>query len=119
MIVEREQASGCCLKDQMIVLFNLGRIDAPPARHAEMKNERVAAISFDHAIFCSASKARDACARQPLTQVRRNWPSEIRPAGLNAYENFTFQYGGEPANSCFDFGQFRHGFALAGALPLG
>ncbi len=119
MIVEREQASGCCLKDQMIVLFNLGRIDAPPARHAEMKNERIASICLDHAIFCSPPKARDARASQPLAHVRWNWPPEICSAGLDANEKLTLQHRGESANSCFNFGQFRHGFALAGALPLG
>ena len=57
------------LEDQMIVRQQLGRIDAPAARHAEMEDHRVAAIGLDQPVFGAPAKPRHRRAGQPLAEI--------------------------------------------------
>ena len=81
-IVERHPPPLVGLDDEMVVLADLGRIDAPVARHAEMEDQRVAAIGIDQPVFGPAPKAGDPRAGQPLAEIRREAPAAGRAAAL-------------------------------------
>ena len=53
-------------------------IDPPASRHAEMEDHRVAAVGLDQPIFGAPAEPGDARAGQPLAQVRRERPAQIR-----------------------------------------
>ncbi len=84
------------------------RIDSPAPRHAEMKDQRVAAIGFDQPIFGAAAKAGNDGTRQPLTQVGRNRPPKIGAARLDTSQAFAEQDRLKTANGRLDFGKFGH-----------
>jgi hypothetical protein len=92
----------------MIVRADFRRVDPPPARHAKVKDQRVAAIGFDESIFGPASKAGDGRARQPLTQIHRDREAQVGAARFDAREDRPFQHAAQASDSGFDFGQFRH-----------
>ena len=73
-VVEREPPALVGLDQQMIVLADLGRVDPPAARHAEMEDQRVAAVGVDQPIFRAAAKPGDPRAGQPLAEVDREAP---------------------------------------------
>ena len=78
------------LEQQMIVLAKVVRVDPPGARHAEVKDHRVAAVGVDQAIFGAAPRPVTRAPGQPLAKVlgkaRRKSRAAPRPADAPAVE---------------------------------
>ena len=102
-------------QQQMIVRQDFPRIDPPFARHAEMEDERIAAIAVDQPIFGAAVKAHHDRPRQPLAQIGRDGAAQIGTARLTR----AFEHRRETANGSFDLGEFGHVKPLACCPALG
>ncbi len=107
-IVQGKQVAVSGLDQKMVMRPDLGRIDSPTSRHAEMEDQRVAAIGFNEPIFGAAGQRCDGRASQPLPQIDRNGEAEIRAACLDTGQNRALQNRPKASDSGFDFGQFRH-----------
>ena len=97
----------------MVVLLSLGRINAPPARHAEMKDERVAAIRIDQPVFRASTKPGDLRAGQPLSQIHRERPAQVRASRFNARDSPALEDALEATNGGLDFRKLRHAGDMA------
>jgi hypothetical protein len=101
----------------MIVRQQFGRIDPPTPRHAEMEDQRVATIAIDKPIFRAPPQSADDRARHPLAQVDGDRFAQIRTARLHPRQALAKQYGLEPADGGFDFGEFWHADQLGCVCP--
>ena len=84
-----------------------------------MEDQRIAAIRLDQAIFGAAAKPGYARAGEALAQICWDRAAQVCSPWFDPGQYFVLQHGGYPAHGRLDFGQFRHGFALAAAPPLG
>ena len=66
------------------------------ARHAEMEDEGVAAVGLDQPIFGAPAEPGDAGAGQPLAQVGRERPAQVRAAQLDRRDPPALQHGARP-----------------------
>ena len=57
-VVEREPPPRIGLDHHMVVRADRRRVDPPVARHAEMEDQRVAAVGLDQPVFGAARQAR-------------------------------------------------------------
>ena len=73
-----------------------------------MKDQRIAAIGIDQAIFGAATQSDDMRTRQALSQIDGNWLAQVGAAWLDATKLLTGKDGGEPTDRRFDFGKFWH-----------
>src|SRR4029079_8946398 len=78
-IVERDPPPRARGDDEMIVLAEFARIDAPMPGHAEMEDERVAPIGFYKPVFRTAAEPGDARAGQPLAEIQRERAGRVKP----------------------------------------
>ena len=99
------------------MLVEFGGIDPPVPRHAEVKDQCVAAIGRNEAIFGSAPKVGDPRAGQPLTNVLRHRAAQVGPPRLDPIEAAALQHGFEAADGSFDFWKLRHGGAYGEGQP--
>lgn len=90
------------------MLFEVGRIDAPPSRHSEVKHERVSAIRVDQAVFGAAAETGNVRSNEPLTKIYRERATKVRPPCFDRGDSPAGQHTIKAANGGFDFGQFRH-----------
>lgn len=107
-VIESEPAPLVGYHDEMVVLPKLGRVDTPVARHAEMKDERVAPVSVDEAIFGSAPKTRHPRARQSLAKIIRQCSPEVRPTGFDRVDPAPSKDSRKASDSGLNFGKFGH-----------
>lgn len=98
-------------QDQVVVLFDYIRIEPPPARHAEVKDHRVAAISIDQAIFRAAPKPGNHGSCHPLPEISRDWTAQIGTSGFHRYKPLPKQGRLKTAHGRFDFWKLRHHIA--------
>jgi hypothetical protein len=57
-----------------------------------MEYQRIFTISMDKAIFRPPPKRIDSRARQPLTQIDRDGPAQVRTARFRADDNLAFKH---------------------------
>ena len=93
---------------QMVVRPALGRTLAESARHAEVKDQRVAAIGRDQPVFCAARDPDNGRARQPLAKIRWQGKAQVRPVGDDKGQPFADKLLPKATHDGFDFGQFGH-----------
>ena len=101
----------------MIVLAELGRIDPPAARHAEVEDHRVAAVGVDQPIFGAAAEPGHPRAGQPLAEVGRERPAQVGAARLDARDAAGPEHVLQPADGGFDFGKLGHGRRIWRSAP--
>ena len=101
------------LYEHVVVLFNRTRIHPPPPGHAEVKDERVAAIGVDEAVFRSPPEPDDPGSRKPLAKVLRHRPPEVCASELNLRDPTPIQHARKPANGGLDFGKLWHSADMA------
>src|SRR5688572_9251466 len=92
----------------MVVESGLGGIDPPMARHAEVKDQSVAAIGADQPEFRPATEAGDGCAREPLPKVERKRPAQVEAARLDPGQAPAVEDSGQAADGGLDFGKLGH-----------
>lgn len=102
-IVERKPVPIVGFEDQMVVLLDHCWIDPPPSRHAEVKDERVAAVGVDQPIFGAASQPRDAGPGQALAEILGKRAPEVRAAGFDALDPTALEHARQTANRRFNF----------------
>ena len=107
-IVEGDAAAFVSVDDEMVVLPDLVRVHPPLPRHAEMEHKRIAAIGADQAIFGAASKPSDPRTRQPLPEIHRKRPPEVRAPSFDPSDPPSNEDPLEPANGRLDFGKLGH-----------
>jgi hypothetical protein len=78
-----------------------------------MKNEAVAAIGIDQAIFRAPPETGHLSPGEPLAKVDGERPAQVRPARLDVVDALSEQDSLEPAHGGFDFGKLRHGRDMA------
>jgi hypothetical protein len=83
------------------------------ARHAEVKDERVAAVGVDETVLRPAAEAGHDRAGQPLTEVDRKRAAQIRTPRFDRVQPPPVQDLRKPADGGFDFGKLRHGRDMA------
>jgi hypothetical protein len=88
----------------MIMLGRLDGIDPPVARHAEVKDENVAAVSLDKAIFRTAAKADDPGTHEALAQVQRESAPQVWPPRLDPLDAAALEHMSKTAHGRLDFG---------------
>jgi hypothetical protein len=69
-----------------------------------VKHKNVAAISFDKAIFRAAAKPDYSGPDEPLTQVHRQSPPQVRPPRLDPRDAAILKDMCKPAHGRLDFG---------------
>ena len=111
-VIERDPPAFVGLDDEMVVLLDLGRVDPPSSRHAEVEDKGVAAVGSDQAIFRAASELRDPSAGQPLAEVHGERAPEIGPPRLDPCDPPTFQDPLQAAHGGLDFGKLGHRGAI-------
>jgi len=84
------------------------RLDAPLSRHAEMKDQSVAAVCFNEAELAAPTEPDDGRAREPLAQIWRKGSPQVLAPKLDSLDPPPEKDLLEPANGGFDFGEFRH-----------
>jgi len=94
-------------------------VNLPATRHAEVKNQRIAPIRLNQAIFGAPPKARHLGTLQPLPQIKGNGPTQIGAARFYARQPLSLQHSGKPTDGCFNFRKLRHVIPLAGGARLG
>ena len=114
-VIQRHAPLVVCLDNEMVVLLDFGRIDAPPARHTKMKDERVAAVRIDQPIFRPPPKSGDARAGQPLPKIHGKRPTEVRAPRFDARDAPALEDAFEAANGRLDFRKLRHAGDMAEA----
>ena len=90
------------------MLADFARVDPPMARHAEVKNQRIAAIGIDQPVFGPPAQADNPRTGQPLAEVDRQGVTKVGPPRLDPFDATAVEDMGEATDSCFDFGKFRH-----------
>src|SRR3546814_1956050 len=94
------------------------RRNPPAAGHAEVEDQRIAAIGVDQAVFGAPPQPCHARAGHPLSQVGRYRPPQFGAARLHPDERLAFQHRTQPADGGFDFGKLGHGAkSLMARLP--
>ena len=88
---------------QVIVREQFARIDSPAPRHAEMEDERIAAIGIDQPVFGPTAQVRHGRARHALAQVDRDRFAQVGAARLDRGQALALQHGLQPAHGGFDF----------------
>ncbi len=86
----------------------LGRVDPPAARHAEMEDEGIASVGGDEPVFGAAREAGDRRAGEPLAQVDGKGAPQVRPPRLDGHQPSPLKHGNEALYRGFDLGQLRH-----------
>ena len=71
----------------------VGALDLEPAGHAQMHDERVAAIERGQEIFRPPRQVDNPRAGQPLHKAFRQWKAQIGPVGLHALEHGVLKRG--------------------------
>ena len=94
-------------------LADLAGVDPPVARHAEVKDERLAAVGVDQTVFRAAAKAGHPRADQSLAKVLRKRPAEIGPPCLDALDAAALEDALETADGRLDFGKLGHELVIA------
>ena len=107
-IIQREPPPLIGVDDEMVVLANLRRIDAPMAGHPEVEHQRVAAVGVDQSIFGASSEARDPRPGQPLAEIDRQCSPKVGSPRLDPLDAPALRAHVQPAHGGFDFGEFRH-----------
>ena len=118
-VVERKAMPLVGLHQEVIVLLQFGRVDPPTARHAEMEDQRVAAIRGDRPVLRAAAEAGDASPRQPLSKIFGKRSAKVRAARLDARQLPPVEHSGKAADRRFDFGKLRHKPRMARARQGG
>ena len=95
----------------------LRSVDGETARHAQMHDEdfltgRPQRLDADKNVFRATVEARNAAARQPLGEARRQGKAQVRPSLRHMRDPPAFKHGRQAPADGFDFRQFRHGFPL-------
>ena len=111
-IVERDPPPLVRLDDEMVVLLDLGRIDAPAPGHSEVEDEGVTAVRVDQPVFGPAPKAGHARPRKALTEIDRHRSAQIRPTRLDACNPMSLEHAFQAANGGLDFGKLWHRAAI-------
>jgi hypothetical protein len=87
----------------VIVLFDFRRVNAPSSGHAQMEYQRILSIGMDKAIFGAPPKRFDSRARQPLTQIDRDGPAQVRTARFRANDHLAFKHRTQAGDCGFHF----------------
>ena len=97
-------------EQQMVVLGDSAGIDAPVPGHAEMEDERVAAVGVDQTVFRAAPKPVTArpVSRWPRSTGRARGPAAVPRRG----EAAPFEHTRKAADGGLDFGKLRHRGAI-------
>ena len=90
------------------MLFDLLWVDSPFARHAEVEDERVAAVRIDQPVFGATAKTCDMGAGQALPKVDRKRAPEVRTPRLHACDSLSLQNARQAADGGLDFGKLGH-----------
>ena len=84
------------------------RLDAPLSRHAEMKDQSVAAVCFNEAELAAPAKPDDCRAREPLAQVLRKGSPQVLAPKLDSSDPAPQQHLLQTSDGRFDFGKLGH-----------
>jgi hypothetical protein len=68
-----------------------------------MEYQRILSIGMDKAIFGAPSKRLDSRACQPLTQIDRDGPTQVRTARFRADDHLAFKHRTQPGDCGFHF----------------
>ena len=113
-IIERHHPAIARFEHDMVMFFKGFRINPHPARHAEMDNQRIAAIGLHQAIFGAPVQPGNDSPGQSLAQRLRQRPAQIGPIGNDTGEALAFPHWGQAAHHGFDFGKFGHSRDIGG-----
>ena len=117
-VVEGDARAALDVEDDVVVL--LGRRvrvvegaelrpgDEEPARHAEVQDQRLAAVEVGEQVLRAPPERRDPAAGEPLGQPRREGPAQVGAADLGARDDAPGKHGLEAAADRLDLRQFRH-----------
>jgi hypothetical protein len=114
VVIERQHPARSGFDDKMIMFANLIRINPPAARHAEVEDQRIAAISFNQPVFRPARKPRHPRTGQPLAQINRDRPPQVSTARLHPREYLPLKHSRNPAHGGFNFGKLWHRKSASG-----
>ena len=79
------------------------RINAPAPGHSQMEYQRILTIGVNKAIFGAPPQRIDSRARQPLAQIDRNWPAQVRTAWFCPHDNLAFKHRTQAGDCGFHF----------------
>src|SRR5262245_5516765 len=82
--------------------------DGEAARHAEVKDQDLAALEESEDIFRPPFEADDSAALDTFDEIGREGKAQIRALEAHAADALAQEHRFKPAHHGFDFGKFRH-----------